>query len=690
MIPEIGNFTLVVALVLSILLAVYPLWGAQTNNETMMKTARPLTIALFVFTLIAYICLTHAFLTDNFSVSYVAQNSNSQLPWYYKMTAVWGGHEGSFLLWVLIFAVWTLAVALFSKGIPEQMVSRVLAVLGMVSISFYLFMLITSNPFDSLLPFFPVDGRDLNPLLQDFGMIIHPPMLYMGYVGFSVAFAFAIAALIGGQLDSTWARWSRPWTIAAWSFLTIGIALGSWWAYYELGWGGWWFWDPVENASFMPWLVGTALMHSLAVTEKRKVFKSWTVLLAIAAFSLSLLGTFLVRSGVLVSVHSFASDPDRGLFILGLLVVVIGGSLLLYAVRASKLKHVGRYDIFSREMMLMGNNVLLVAATIVVLLGTLFPLIHKEIGLGTISIGAPFFNQMFTLLIVPFVLFIGIGPLTRWKSQNPLVLRNQLIVAFLLALSAGLLVNFSYDQQTYMALLGLVMSFWIIVTTVLEVRQRVVSNTKDEPLFASLKRLTSSHWGMVLGHLGFAVTLIGITLVSNYELERDVKVLPGQSIKIADYDVLFTGVEEVNGPNYIADRGVFDVFRDGELVSHLEPEKRFYTVQRTTMTEAGIHTTLTRDLFVAMGEQLDGEAWSVRLYYKPFVVWIWGGSFIMCIGGVLSIADKRYRIKKIAKVRRALKPKQKSSNSALGANTASAKVSFAGDANGLDNAGKDQ
>ncbi|WP_371192535.1 heme lyase CcmF/NrfE family subunit [Glaciecola sp. SC05] len=673
MIPELGNVTLVIALVLSILLAIYPLWGAQTNNQTLMQMARPLTFGLFVFTAIAYACLTYAFVTDDFSVNYVAQNSNSMLPLYYKITAVWGGHEGSFLLWVLIFAVWTLAVALFSKGIPEAMVARVLSVLGMVSISFYLFMLMTSNPFDSMLPFFPVDGRDLNPLLQDFGMIIHPPLLYMGYVGFAVAFAFAIAALIGGQLDSTWARWSRPWTIAAWAFLTLGIALGSWWAYYELGWGGWWFWDPVENASFMPWLVGTALMHSLAVTEKRKVFKSWTVLLAIAAFSLSLLGTFLVRSGVLVSVHSFASDPSRGLFILGLLVVVIGGSLLLYAIRASQLKSSGRYDIFSREMMLMGNNVLLVAATIVVLLGTLFPLVHKEIGLGTISIGAPFFNQMFTLLIVPFVLFMAIGPLSRWKRQQPKDLRNQLVFGFILALSAGLLINASYDQQTYMGMLGLVMSFWILIATVLEVRQRVVSQTSEESVIASLGKLTRSHWGMILGHVGFAVCLIGITLVSNYELERDLRMEPGQRVNIADYEVEFSGVIELQGPNYISDKGIFDVYKNGEKVSHLEPEKRFYTVQRMTMTEAGIHTTLTRDLFVALGEPLENGAWAVRLYYKPFVVWIWGGAFIMCIGGIFSIADKRYRIKKIAKVKSALSPKPAAvDNPALQAKTSEA------------------
>ncbi|MFC3121969.1 heme lyase CcmF/NrfE family subunit [Agaribacter flavus] len=655
MIAELGNLTLVIALVLSILLAVYPLWGAQTDNQVLMSMARPLAFGLFIFTLIAYGVLTHAFVIDDFSLTYVAQNSNSKLPVYYKVTAVWGGHEGSFLLWVLIFAIWTVAVALFSKGIPEKMLARVLSVLGMVSISFYLFMLITSNPFDSMLPFYPVDGRDLNPLLQDFGMIIHPPMLYMGYVGFSVAFAFAIAALIGGQLDSTWARWSRPWTIAAWAFLTLGLALGSWWAYYELGWGGWWFWDPVENAAFMPWLAGTALMHSLAVTEKRKVFKSWTVLLAIAAFSLSLLGTFLVRSGVLVSVHSFASDPSRGLFILGLLVIVIGGSLLLYAVRASQLKSVGRYDLFSREMMLMGNNVLLCAATVVVLLGTLFPLIHKEIGLGSISIGAPFFNQMFTLLIVPFVFFLGVGPLTRWKRQKPKALRNQLVMAFFISLSAGLLVIFSYDHFSQLALLGMTMSFWILVATVFEVRQRVVSPLKEEPILQSLKKLTPSHWGMVLGHVGFAVCLIGITLVSNYEKEMDVRVKIGQTIQMADYDVKFIGVEAIQGPNYTADRGIFDIYKNGKLINHLEPEKRFYTVQQMPMTEAGIHTTLTRDLFIAMGEPLEGGDWAIQLYYKPFVVWIWGGAFIMSIGAAFSIADKRYRIKKIAQFKRAAK-----------------------------------
>jgi len=650
MIAEIGNIAIVLALLLASLLAIYPMWGAQTNHRLMISSAKPLAVGLFVFTAIAYACLTNRFLADDFSVAYVANHSNSLLPWYYKVTAVWGGHEGSFLLWVLIFSIWTVAVAVFSKGIPEVMVARVLSVLGMVSIGFYLFMLMTSNPFDSLLPFYPVDGADLNPLLQDFGMIIHPPMLYMGYVGFSVAFAFAIAALISGQLDSTWARWSRPWTIAAWSFLTVGIALGSWWAYYELGWGGWWFWDPVENASFMPWLVGTALMHSLAVTEKRKVFKSWTVLLAIAAFSLSLLGTFLVRSGILVSVHSFASDPSRGLFILGLLVIVIGGSLLLYALRAPQLKTRSFYALASREVMLMGNNILLCAATVVVLLGTLFPLVHKELGMGSISIGAPFFNQMFTWLIVPFVMFMTIGPLSRWKQQPIGALRNQVLLAFGIGISAALLVVNSYETKAdYVATLGMLCAFWILVSTVQEVAQRVNAMPTQYGVKTKITQLTPSHWGMILGHVGFAVSLIGITLVSNFELERDVRMNYGDEVMIAGYQIKFSDVETVQGPNYSADRGIFDVLLNNELVVHLEPEKRFYPVTRMTMTEAGIHTTLIRDLFIALGEPLENGAWAVRVYYKPFVIWIWLGAGIMSIGGICSMLDKRYRMKKLAR-----------------------------------------
>ena len=656
MVPEIGNIALTLALVLSILLAVYPLWGAHRQHETLMATAKPLAIGLFLFTLIAYVCLTYAFVTDDFSVAYIAQHSNSRLPIYYKITAVWGGHEGSFLLWVLMLSVWTVAVAIFSKGIPLAMVARVLSVLGMVGIGFYLFMLLTSNPFNSMLPFFPVDGRDLNPLLQDFGMIIHPPMLYMGYVGFSVAFAFAISALISGQLDSTWARWSRPWVIAAWAFLTVGIALGSWWAYYELGWGGWWFWDPVENASFMPWLVGTALMHSLAVTEKRKAFKSWTVLLAIAAFSLSLLGTFLVRSGVIVSVHSFASDPTRGLFILGILIVLSGFGLLLYALRASSLKSPGRYQAFSREVLLMGNNVFLCAATLVVLLGTLLPLVHKELGLGSISVGAPFFNQMFTLLIVPFVLMLGLGPLTRWKQQKASELQKQLLLAGGIALSAGVLVNFTYDTPTFMGVLGMVLVFWILVTTTQEVMQRISAmpdNNDNNTLFKKLGKLTPSHWGMVLGHVGFAILIIGVTLVSNYELERDVRMDVGDTVTLSGYDFTFKAVKEIEGPNYNADAGVFDVSRNGEFIAQLVPEKRLYIVQRMPMTEAAIHSTIARDLFIAMGEPLDNGAWAIRIYIKPFVIWLWAGAVVMAIGGIFSISDKRYRMAKLKKVKNA-------------------------------------
>ncbi|TDF39513.1 heme lyase CcmF/NrfE family subunit [Alteromonadaceae bacterium M269] len=645
MIVELGHFSLIIALGLSILLAVYPMWGAKVNSETLMATAKPLAFGMFLFTALSYAILTYAFVVNDFSLTYVASNSNSQLPVYYRVTAVWGGHEGSFLLWLLMSSIWTVAVAMFSRAIPKEMVSRVLSILGLISIGFYLYVLIASNPFERLLPFYPVDGRDLNPLLQDFGMIIHPPLLYMGYVGFSVAYAFAVAALISGQLDSTWARWSRPWTIAAWSFLTIGIALGSWWAYNELGWGGWWFWDPVENASFMPWLAGTALMHSLAVTEKRKLFKAWTVLLAITAFSLSLLGTFLVRSGVIVSVHSFASDPQRGLFILGLLVLVVGGSLLLFALRAPQLRSAGRYELVSREVMLVGNNILLSAATLVVLLGTLLPLIHKELGLGSISIGQPFFNQMFTYLIVPFVFLMGVGPLSRWKKQEPTALKNQLIAAFSLSILAAVLIGYAFDQLIYLAVLGVTLSVWILIFTVQEVRQRIGYTNN----LAKLSELTRSHWGMVLGHVGFALVLMGITLTSNYSVQKDVRMSVNERVELAGYDFEFLGVHEANGPNYSASVGRLNVYRNGKLKSEISTEKRFYPVQRNVMTEAGIDAGLTRDLYVAIGEQFANGDWALRVYVKPFVRWIWAGAFLMAIGGMLSIADKRYRMAKRAK-----------------------------------------
>jgi cytochrome c-type biogenesis protein CcmF len=655
MIAEFGQLALAMALAFSALLAVYPLWGAWRGHSGAMLLARPLAYGQFIFTALAYAALTWGFVVNDFSISYVAHNSNSALPLVYRMTAVWGSHEGSFLLWMLMQAGWIAAVALLSRRMPLTMMARVLAILGLVSIGFYLFMLTVSNPFDRALPLIPVDGRDLNPLLQDPGMIFHPPLLYMGYVGFSVAFAFAIAALLSGKLDASWARWSRPWATAAWCFLTLGIALGSWWAYYELGWGGWWFWDPVENASFMPWLVGTALIHSLAVTEKRGAFKSWTVLLAISAFSLSLLGTFLVRSGVIVSVHAFATDPARGLFILGLLAVVIGGSLLLFALRAGAVNSHTKYEFFSREVLLLGNNILLMAATLVVLLGTLLPLVHKELGLGSISIGEPFFNQMFTWLIVPFVLLVGLGPLVRWRRQELKPIAGDLALAVLLALALGFALPYVLaDELMALTVLGLVMALWIVLTLVTELKQRIQQRGQG---LASLTKLGRSHWGMVLGHLGFAVTLVGIAAVSQYEVERDVRLAPGESVVVDNYRFQFDLLSEQQGPNYLTDHAEFSVYRvngDNERkITDLVSEKRFYTVQRMSMTEVGLDSGFLRDLYVALGEPLDDTAnpnsWAVRIYIKPFVRWIWLGAVIMALGGALAMSDKRYRSGKLGR-----------------------------------------
>ncbi|WP_299016239.1 heme lyase CcmF/NrfE family subunit [uncultured Photobacterium sp.] len=656
MIAELGHFSLIVALGLSILASIYPLYGATVGNQAMMRMARPLTFGVFGMLSLSFAVLCWAFYTNDFTVTYVASNSNSMLPWYYRITAVWGAHEGSLLLWVLIQAAWAAAVAMFSRGMPLESVSRVLAVMGMISVGFLLFIIMTSNPFLRTLPFFPVDGRDLNPLLQDPGLIIHPPMLYMGYVGFSVAFAFAIASLMTGRLDTAWARWSRPWTIAAWSFLTLGIALGSWWAYYELGWGGWWFWDPVENASFMPWLAGTALMHSLAVTEKRGTFKAWTVLLAISAFSLSLLGTFLVRSGVLVSVHAFASDPARGMFILGFLVVVIGGSLLLYALRGSQIRARGNYSLFSRENLLLANNLLLMAGLLVVLIGTLLPLIHKQIGLGSVSIGVPFFNTLFTWLMIPFAFILGIGPLVRWKRDKVSNIRKPMIISAMITLPSSLLAIFLFtDSMEPLAILGLIMALWIVVLHGFELYERA---THRHSLLTGLGKLGRSHWAMVLGHLGLAVTVIGITLVSNYDLERDVRLAPGQSVNVEGYDFNFAGLRDADGPNYDGYIADFHITRNGKFVTMLHAEKRFYTVAGSMMTEAAIDSGVTRDLYVAMGEKLGDGAWAVRIYYKPFVNWIWFGSVLMALGGAFAISDKRYRFRKKAQVENAKAAKQ--------------------------------
>ncbi|OOF04801.1 heme lyase CcmF/NrfE family subunit [Salinivibrio sp. MA607] len=644
MIVELGHYALILALGLALLLSFYPLYGASKGHEGMMKMARPLSVGMFAMLLFSFIALSWAFYTNDFTVAYVASNSNSALPWYYRLTAVWGAHEGSLLLWVLVQALWTVAVAVFSRGMPLSSVARVLAVMGMISVGFLLFIILTSNPFDRTLPYFPVDGRDLNPLLQDPGLIVHPPILYMGYVGFSVAFAFAIGSLLAGRLDTAWARWSRPWTTAAWLFLTLGIALGSWWAYYELGWGGWWFWDPVENASFMPWLAGTALMHSLAVTEKRGTFKAWTVLLAISAFSLSLLGTFLVRSGVLVSVHSFASDPARGLFILGFLVVVIGGSLLLYALRASEIRGNTKVSLISRENALLVNNTLLMTALVIVLIGTLLPLVHKQIGLGSVSIGEPFFNFLFAWLMLPFAFFLGIGPLIRWKRDKLSTLAKPMLASGIAAVALGIgSIALLADSFKAMAAMGVTMALWITFLHGYELHLRA---THRHPFRVGIKKLGRSHWAMVLGHIGLAITIIGVAMVENYDIERDVKMAPGSSVTLQGYTFNFTDLSEKQGPNYQAYVASFDVYHGERFINHLEAEKRFYSVQSSMMTEATIDRGLTRDLYIAMGEELPDGAWAMRLYYKPFVRWIWFGAIVMSLGGALAISDKRYRFRR--------------------------------------------
>ncbi|WP_260259432.1 heme lyase CcmF/NrfE family subunit [Vibrio intestinalis] len=647
MIAEIGHFALIVSLAMAVLLSILPLIGASRNNTMLMNTARPLSWGMFLLLSISFGVLLWAFYTNDFTLSYVANNSNSQLPWYYRLTAVWGAHEGSLLLWVLIQAAWTVAVASFSRGMPQESVARVLAVMGMITVGFLLFIIVTSNPFLRTLPFFPVDGRDLNPLLQDPGLIIHPPMLYMGYVGFSVAFSFAIASLMTGRLDTAWARWSRPWTTAAWLFLTLGIALGSWWAYYELGWGGWWFWDPVENASFMPWLAGTALMHSLAVTEKRGTFKAWTVLLAISAFSLSLLGTFLVRSGILVSVHAFASDPSRGMFILGFLVFVIGGSLLLFAVKGASVRVRGNFDLVSRENALLANNVLLITALMVVLVGTLLPLVHKQIGLGSVSIGTPFFDMLFAWLMIPFSFLLGIGPLVRWKRDNLSSLAKPMLISGVASLVLAWVFNTIFsDQFLVMAYIGWVMAMWIILMHGYEMYQRA---THRHSFAVGITKLQRSHWAMILGHLGLAVTVIGIAMVQNYSIERDVRLAPGDNFQLQGYNFYFSGVRDSDGPNYDGYIADFDITLNGKPINTLHAEKRFYQTARSMMTEAAIDRSVTRDLYVAMGDRLDdNKSWAVRIYYKPFVNWIWAGSFIMALGGALAISDKRYRFRKKA------------------------------------------
>jgi cytochrome c-type biogenesis protein CcmF len=643
MIPELGHFALILALCVAALQGVISLAGAQLGIRSWIAFAKPAAQCQFVLVAVSFGFLTYAFIVNDFSVQYVAMQSNSLLPLQYRISGVWGGHEGSMLLWVLMLAAWSMAVSIFSKNLPDEMVARVVGVMGLVSVGFYLFILFTSNPFDRLLP--PaVDGRDLNPLLQDPGLIIHPPMLYMGYVGFSVAFAFAIAALLGGRLDAAWARWSRPWTTVAWMFLTIGIALGSWWAYYELGWGGWWFWDPVENASFMPWLVGTALMHSLAVTEKRGSFKNWTVLLAIFTFSLSLLGTFLVRSGVLTSVHAFATDTERGVFILFLLILTIGVSLTLFAWRAPKVGIGGRFSLISRESALLTNNVLLVVAAAAVLLGTLYPLLLDALDMGKISVGPPYFDAVFLPLMVPALFLMAVGPIARWKQAEIPDLVVRLRWAAVVSLIMGLLTPVVMGEWGAVRSLGFTLAFWIMSSVVLMLRERVQKSQRPGNVFSKILGLPNAFLGMCTAHTGVAVFIIGVAMVQSYEIEKDMRMEVGNVVEMGGYVFRFEGVTRVKGPNYNADRGQVVVTKGDDVETVLFPEKRVYTVQTMPMTEAAIDTGLTRDLYVSLGEPVGNGAWSVRIYYKPFVDWIWGGSLIMALGGLLAITDRRYRL----------------------------------------------
>jgi len=636
-IPEIGHFALILALSLAICQAVMPLIGAHRNDEALMAVARPAAMGQFVFVVIAFACLAWAFLNSDFSVLYVANHSQLALPNIYKFSAVWGAHEGSLLLWILIMSTWTIAVGRFSHDMPETFVARVIGVLGLLSCGFLLFTLLTSNPFERLIPA-PPDGADLNPLLQDPGLAIHPPILYTGYVGFSVAFAFAIAAMISGDLDRAWARWTRPWTTLAWLFLTVGIALGSWWAYYELGWGGWWFWDPVENASFMPWLVGTALIHSLAVTERRGLFKSWTLLLAISAFSLSLLGTFLVRSGILVSVHAFATDPARGMFILAFLGIVIGGALALYAWRAPALDSAAGFRPLSRETFLLLNNVLLVIAATLILAGTLAPLLVDVMQAGKISVGPPWFEIAFAIPMVPLVLLVGLGMHTAWRTQSLQQLVRLLKAPAVVAIVAGVAIpTFVYGRFGALVAVGCIAAIWIMVVSLIQ----PIRSWRRAP---GTPGMTRSVLGMSVAHFGLGMFVFGVTIVSAYSVEADIGMAPGESVEVAGYEFVLRDIQNAQGPNYQAVEGEIDVRRNGNFVTQLRPQKRTYLVQQSPMTEAGIMASWNRDLFVALGDPLGNGAWSVRLQYKPMIRWIWFGTLVMALGGLLAASDRRYRV----------------------------------------------
>jgi len=645
MIPELGHFALILTLLVGAAMGGLSLAGGQRGRADWMALARPGAQALFLLTGFSFLCLAYSFYVNDFSVMYVAQHSNTKLPVIYRIAAVWGGHEGSLLLWLLMLTAWMMAVSLFSSQLPEVMVSRVLGVLALIAVGFLLFMLLTSSPFTRLTDI-PADGRDLNPLLQDPGLVFHPPMLYMGYVGMSIPFAFSIAALLNGRLDAAWARWTRPWATAAWICLTIGIAMGSWWAYYELGWGGWWFWDPVENASFLPWLVGTALMHSLAVTEKRGLFRSWTIMLSLIAFSLSLLGTFLVRSGVLTSVHAFATDPKRGVFILIFLVVVVGSSLLLFAARAGKVRSGGSFALVSRETFLLVNNVLLTTAAAAVLLGTLYPLIIDALNLGKLSVGPPYFNSVFAPIMTPVMFFMVIGSYARWKSDNVKDLAKKLQPVAITSLVLGCALPFLAGPWSPLVAMGLSLAIWLVLASAVQIYRQVKDtvNWRSTPI---------SYWGMHVAHIGVAVFVVGVTMVKGYETEKDVRMTIGDTVEVGGYTFRLTGITKVPGPNYNADRGAVELIKGDRVLKVLHPEKRTYFSSTMPMTEAAIDSGLTRDVYVSLGEKLEGDgkpAWAMRVYHKPFIVWIWFGCFFMAIGGGMAALDKRYRRKVVAKL----------------------------------------
>ncbi|NMG30713.1 heme lyase CcmF/NrfE family subunit [Aromatoleum evansii] len=641
MIPELGHFSLILALILAVVQGVVPLVGASRNRLALMSVGRTAAQGQFLFIAFSFGCLTWSFINSDFSLQLAASNSHSLTPVIYKITGVWGNHEGSLLLWAMSLALWTVAVTVFSRNLPEIFMARVLGVLGLVSTGFLLFLLITSNPFDRILPGAP-EGRDLNPLLQDPGMIIHPPLLYMGYVGFSVAFAFAIAALLSGRMDAAWARWSRPWTTVAWVFLTAGIAIGSGWAYYELGWGGWWFWDPVENASFMPWLLGTALMHSLAVTEKRGAFRSWTVLLAIGAFSLSLMGTFLVRSGVLTSVHAFATDPARGLFVLVLLVLVIGISLALFAWRAPTLAGGGSFSLVSREASLLGNNVLLSVACGSVLLGTLYPLFVDALNLGKISVGPPYFETVFVPLMTPVIVLMMIGPFVRWKGDDGHSILRRVGPGLVASIVLGIGIAFAIGHVTWRTVLGLSLAAWVLIGSVQILWQRLADRA-GAGTGARLRSIPAAWWGMWFAHLGIGVFIIGVAMVGSLNSQIQVKMLAGDTAQLAGYTFTFRGVANAPGPNYAAARATIEVSRGGVTFATLTPEKRFYEAQGMPMTEASIDIGPLRDVYVNLGDQLEDGAWVVGLFYRPFISWIWLGCTLMALGGIFAAADRRYR-----------------------------------------------